>query len=432
MSRPKSQAIYDQMCQLIPGGVNSPVRAFYGMGQPPMVIESGSKDMIVDADGNSYIDLCGSWGSLIHGHAHPSILNAIQARMAKGTSFGITTPIEGELAAEVIKLVTSVERIRFVSSGTEATMSAARLARGYTKRDYIIKFNGNYHGHADFFLVQAGSSLIEMCPSSSSAGIPADIVKHTISLPYNDIEACKKVFANPDFSNKIAAVILEPIAGNMGVVPATQEFMEYLRQETEKCGTLLIFDEVITGFRVSLKGAQDLYRIKPDLSCFGKIIGGGLPVAAFGGRRDIMECLAPLGAVFQAGTLSGNPIAMEAGLQSLKLLQKPNFYEDLQKKTDLLLNPIEAEIQKKQWPACIQQVGSMFTLFLGTKKVSNLADAIAGDTKLYAKLFRELFNQGIYIPPSAHESWFVSSVHDEKNLHKVSDSILKFLEKAYH
>jgi len=215
MSRPKSQAIYDQMCQLIPGGVNSPVRAFYGMGQPPMVIESGSKDMIVDADGNSYIDLCGSWGSLIHGHAHPSILNAIQARMAKGTSFGITTPIEGELAAEVIKLVTSVERIRFVSSGTEATMSAARLARGYTKRDYIIKFNGNYHGHADFFLVQAGSSLIEMCPSSSSAGIPADIVKHTISLPYNDIEACKKVFANPDFSNKIAAVIFKPLEVNM-------------------------------------------------------------------------------------------------------------------------------------------------------------------------------------------------------------------------
>jgi glutamate-1-semialdehyde 2,1-aminomutase len=429
--RPKSKEIYENMCKLIPGGVNSPVRAFYGMGQPPMVIESGFRDTILDADGHSYIDFCGSWGSLIHGHAHPVINEAIQSRLAKGTSFGITTAIEGELAGEVVRLIDSVEKIRFVSSGTEATMSVARLARGYTKKDYIVKFNGNYHGHADFFLVQAGSSLIEMCPASSSAGIPAEIVKHTISVPYNDIEACQEIFNHPAYANNIAAVILEPIAGNMGVVPASMDFMKFLREETEKHGALLIFDEVITGFRVSLTGAQGLYPIKPDLSCYGKIIGGGLPVAAFGGRREIMDCLAPLGAVFQAGTLSGNPIAMEAGLQSLKLVQKPGFYEDLQHKTDLLVQPIKNRIKQKKWKACIQQVGSMFTLFLGNDRVNHLEDALTGDTKLYAQLFRTLFNQGIYIPPSAHESWFISSVHDEKNLAKTRDAILQFMEEAY-
>lgn len=429
--RPKSKKIYDEMCQLIPGGVNSPVRAFYNMGQPPMVIESGSKDTIVDADGHSYIDFCGSWGSLIHGHAHPVINEAIQARMMKGTSFGITTAIEGELAKEVVRLIDSVDKIRFVSSGTEATMSVARLARGYTKKDYIIKFNGNYHGHADFFLVQAGSSLIEMCPAASSAGIPADIIKHTLSLPYNDIEACQEIFEHPLYKNHIAAVILEPIAGNMGVVPASMEFMKYLRQATEKQGTLLIFDEVITGFRVGLKGAQGIYPVKPDLSCYGKIIGGGLPVAAFGGRREIMDCLAPLGAVFQAGTLSGNPIAMEAGLQSLKLLQKPGFYEELQRKTDLLVQPIKERIKQKNWNACVQQVGSMFTLFLGNRQVNHLADALAGDTKLYAHLFRTLFNKGIYIPPSAHEAWFVSSAHEERNLAIAREAILEFMEEAY-
>jgi len=429
VNRPKSKEIYDKMCQVIPGGVNSPVRAFYSMGMAPMVIDRGNKDMIYDADGHSYIDFCGSWGSLIHGHAHPSINEGIQSRLSKGLSFGITTAVEGELAAEIVKLIDSVEKIRFVSSGTEATMSAARLARGFTKKDYIIKFTGNYHGHADFFLVQAGSSLIEMCPSASSSGIPAEIVKYTISLPYNDIEACKAVFNHPAYADRIAAVILEPVAGNMGVVPATDEFIKFLSDETKKHGALLIFDEVITGFRVGLKGAQGIYKVKPDLTCFGKIIGGGLPVAAFGGRSDVMDCLAPLGAVFQAGTLSGNPIAMEAGLQSIKLVQKTGFYEDLQRKTDSFVQPIKDNIKQKKWNACIQQVGSMFTLFFGSKKVNNLEDAVAGDTRLYAQLFRALFNQGIYIPPSAHETWFISSVHEEKNLVKSRDAILTFMDE---
>ena len=335
--RPESKLIFENLCQFIPGGVNSPVRSCKGMGQLPLVADHGYEDLLVDADGKSYIDFCGSWGALIHGHAHPSILEGIGKRLKKGTSFGVTTAIEGELAEEVIRLVSSIEKIRFVSSGTEATMSAVRLARGFTGKEWIVKFSGNYHGHADFFLVQAGSGLLEHTSSASSAGIPEGAVKHTISLPYNDRESCKKLFEHPSFRNRIAAVIVEPIAGNMGVVPAEPAFLHYLREETERSGALLIFDEVMTGFRVHLKGAQEVYGIKPDLTCFGKIVGGGMPAAAFGGRKKIMDCLAPLGPVYQAGTLSGNPIAMEAGLQSLRLLQKEGFYEELQRKTNQLL-----------------------------------------------------------------------------------------------
>lgn len=429
--RSLSRQIYQNLCQVIPGGVNSPVRACMNVGQMPMVIDHAYGDTLVDVDGKKYIDYCGSWGALIHGHAHPAILDAVKARMLKGTTFGITTAIEGELAHEMVRLIDSVEKIRFVSTGTEATMSVARLARGYTGKDLIVKFIGNYHGHADFFLVQAGSGVLEMSPTASSAGIPNEIVKHTLCLPYNDIEACCQIFRHPDYRNRIAAVILEPIAGNMGVVPATPAFIQCLREETAAIGALLIFDEVITGFRVSLKGAQSLYAVKPDLTCFGKIVGGGFPAAAFGGRAEVMDCLAPLGPVYQAGTLSGNPLAMEAGLQALRLLQRPGFYEELQQKTDLLLNPIKEQIEQKQWPVCIQQVGSMFTLFFRKKEISNLKEALEANTSLFATFFRELFDQGIYIPPAQHEAWFVSQAHETSSLLRTQAAILNSLENMF-
>jgi len=427
--RPQSQKIYEQMCQLIPGGVNSPVRSCKRMGQVPLVADHAHGDIVVDVDGYNYIDYCGSWGALIHGHAHPVIVEAVQKRLEKGTSFGITTALEGELAGEVIRLVTSVENIRFVSSGTEATMTAARLARGFTKRELIVKFSGNYHGHADFFLVQAGSGVLEVSPSASSAGIPQEIVKQTVSLPYNAIEACEKLFSHPEDRKRIAAVILEPITGNMGVIPGNTSFIQFLRKQTEAIGALLIFDEVMTGFRVHAKGAQQLYSIRPDLTCFGKIIGGGFPAAALGGRKEIMDCLAPLGPVYQAGTLSGNPVAMEAGLQSLRLLQRPGFYEELQKKTDRLLSAIKEQIKRKNWNACIQEVGSMFTLFFGKREVRNLEEAMEVDHQRFASFFRSMFDQGIYIPPSPHEAWFISAAHQDEHLDQTREAILAFMEE---
>lgn len=430
-NRPRSQKIYEEMCEVIPGGVNSPVRSCKCVGQLPLVIDRAYRDIIVDADGNEYIDYCGSWGALIHGHAHPVILESVRNRLDKGTSFGVTSALEGELARKVVDQIDSIEKIRFVSSGTEATMSVARLARGFTNRNLIVKFSGNYHGHADFFLVQAGSGVLEVSPTASSAGIPEDIVKNTICLPYNNIEACQQLFSNPYYRERIAAVILEPIAGNMGVVPAESDFIDFLRLETEKMGALLIFDEVMTGFRVALKGAQELYSVKPDLTCYGKIIGGGFPAAAFGGRKDIMDCLAPIGAVYQAGTLSGNPIAMEAGLQSLNLLRHPGFYEELQRKTDRLLDPIKKKIIQNNWNACIQQAGSMFTLFFGTRKVRNLEEALKVDTDLFAQFFRCMFEQGIYLPPSPHEAWFISNAHENKHLDQTREAVLAFMESVF-
>jgi len=426
--RPKSHQIFQELCHVIPGGVNSPVRSCLQMKQLPMVVDHAFQDQLVDADGLHYIDYCGSWGALIHGHAHPDILQAVKMRMDKGTSFGITTAIEAELAKEIVKLIDSVEKIRFVSSGTEATMSAVRLARGFTRREVIIKFSGNYHGHTDYFLVEAGSGVLNTTSTASSAGIPYEIVKHTISLPYNNIEALKNVLYHPDYRENIAAVIIEPIAGNMGVVPANLEFLQFLRSATQEIGALLIFDEVISGFRVGLKGAQGYFSIKPDLTCFGKIIGGGFPAAAFGGREEIMNCLAPLGNVYQAGTLSGNPVAMEAGLQGLKLLQSSGFYEDLLAKTNLLLDPIRKKIEELNLNICIQQIGSMFTLFFGKKRVGNLKEAMEVNKELFIHFFQTLFKQGIYIPPSPYESWFVSSVHTKEHLFYTSEKVVEFLE----
>lgn len=424
--RPKSQQYYDHLCQLIPAGTNSPVRAFKGLGIPPMVAEKGDGDLVFDIDGNAYIDYCGSWGPLIHGHSHPEILAAAYTQMQKGTTFGITNDVEKNLAEMMIKHVTSVKKIRFVSSGTEATMSAVRLARGFTGRDLLIKFAGHYHGHADFFLVQAGSGVLGINPTSSSAGIPEDIVRNTVCLTFNDMEGCKNFLLDSKHCNRIAGVILEPIAGNMGCVAAKPEFLQMLHDVTKQIGALLIFDEVITGFRVGLGGAQQLYGIEPDLTCFGKIIGGGFPAAAFGGRQEIMDCLAPLGTVYQAGTLSGNPVAMAAGYKALQLLEGKNVYEDLKKKAEILTIPIQEAIKKKNYPACIQGIGSMFTLFFGVREVRNMEDAKKCDLEAFAKFFRYLFERGVYIPPAQHEAWFISLAHQEHHLIKTRDLILSY------
>ncbi|MEI8365403.1 MAG: glutamate-1-semialdehyde 2,1-aminomutase [Parachlamydiaceae bacterium] len=428
-ARPKSKQCFDSMSDMIPGGTNSPVRAFKGLGIDPMIADRGVGDMVYDIDGNGYIDYCGSWGPLIHGHAHPEIVAVAQERTAKGSTFGISTQAEEKLAKIIIKHVPSMERIRFVSSGTEATMSAARVARGYTKRNIIVKFAGNYHGHADFFLVQAGSGVLGINPSSTSEGIPDQIVQHTACLPFNDLETTQAFLLHPANRNTIAAVILEPIAGNMGCVAAKPEFLQMLRDVTRKIGALLIFDEVITGFRVSLGGAQALYGIQPDMTCLGKIIGGGFPAAAFGGRKEIMECLAPIGKVYQAGTLSGNPVAMEAGYKAIQLLEKNGVYDRLEHMTHVITDPVRRLFLEKDLNACVQQVGSMFTIFFGRREVIDAADARQCDLEAFARFFRYLFANGVYIPPMQQEAWFVSLAHTEKHLEETRDLILNYFHE---
>ncbi len=422
----ETETTFENLCEVIPGGVNSPVRSCRAMGQLPLIAERGLGDLIYDVEGRCFIDYCGSWGSLIHGHADPEILAAVQRRMALGTSFGMTTAIEGKLAREIVKLVPSIEKIRFVSSGTEATMSAARLARGFTGRSLLVKFSGHYHGHADFFLVRAGSGVAGLTPTSMSAGIPPEILQHTACLSFNQLEETRR-FLNAH-RDEIAAVILEPVAANMGLVPAKAPFMQMLREETRKIGALLIFDEVITGFRLGVNGAQGLYGIKPDLTCFGKIMGGGFPAAAFGGRAEIMDHLAPLGKVYQAGTLSGNPVAMEAGLQALIKLQRPSFYEELEAKTSIITEPVRDFLEKNDdCPVGLQQAGSLFTLFFGRRKVESMEEGQTLDLEKFAQFFRYMFAHGVYIPPLQYEAWFVSMAHEEKHLRKTRDLILKFL-----
>lgn len=424
-----SQQLFRQLQQLIPGGVNSAGRAFKAVKRAPLIADRGKGAILTDVDGKQYIDYCGSWGALIHGHAHPRIVGAATAAVAKGSSFGLSCPLEEQLARLVITCVPSVEQIRFVSSGTEATMSAARLARGFTGRSTIVKFTGNYHGHADFFLVQAGSAVFGLSPTSSSAGIPDDIVRHTACLPYNDLAAARHYLRE----HEVAAVILEPIAGNMGVVPAKREFLQMLREETTRQGALLIFDEVISGFRVALGGAQELYGIIPDLTCFGKILGGGFPAAAFGGRRDIMQRLAPIGDVYQAGTLSGNPVAMAAGVESLSLLLQPDVYGTLARKTDLITQPVRdcfRTIKPGGRPACVQQVGSMFTLFFGVEVIESMEQAHHLNTDLFIELYDYLLARGIFIPPSPYEAWFVSMAHTEDQLAATRDALLAFLQSS--
>jgi glutamate-1-semialdehyde 2,1-aminomutase len=390
-----------------------------------MIVKWGNGAVICDADGKERIDYCGSWGASILGHAHPRIVAAAQEQIAQGSSFGITHENELLLAEKIVSLVPSMEKIRFVSSGTEATMTALRIARGATQRSKIVKFMGHYHGHHDSLLVQAGSGVAKLNASATSLGVTAGVIADTICLPFNDLAAIRALFQTP-LAQQIAAVIVEPVAGNMGVVLPEPGFLEALRAETARAGALLIVDEVITGFRVGLKGACHLFDIDPDLICLGKIIGGGFPAAAVGGKANWMDLLAPLGGVYQAGTLSGNPVAMRAGFETLCLLEQPGFYERLEQKTERLLTPIQEEIQGKK--ACLQRCGSMFTLFLGPMHVKSKADLVHLDEELFARFFGYLFERGIYIPPSSQEAWFISSTHTDQQLDETADVICQFLK----
>jgi len=415
MKRKKSIELYRRAIGLIPGGVNSPVRAFKAIGIPPTFIERAKGSKIWDVDGNEYIDYVGSWGPMILGHAHPGIVAALKMIATKGTSFGAPTPLEVELAIKVKKAFPSMELVRMVSSGTEAAMSAIRVARGYTGRDKILKFEGCYHGHGDSLLVKAGSGATTL-GIPDSLGIPGDLAKHTLTALYNDLESVKVLVRQ--YPGEIACIIVEPIAGNMGVVLPERGFLEGLRKICDEEGMILLFDEVITGFRVAYGGAQELYGIKADLTCLGKIIGGGLPVGAYGGKEMIMERVAPLGGVYQAGTLSGNPLAMTAGIETLELLKSKKVYQDLEKKTSYLTENISISAEEKGIPLSINHTKGMFTLFFAEGPVRDYRTAKMSDTNRFAKFFIEMMEQGIYLPPSQFEAWFISLAHSQKNLDK--------------
>lgn len=420
----KNEELYERSLAVMPGGVNSPVRSFREVGGSPLIVKEGKGDLIWDSEGTPYIDYCMSWGALILGHAHPEVAEAACAQTKKGSSFGIGTEEEMLLAEEIVRLIPSVEKIRFVSTGTEATMTALRLARAFTKREIIVKCSGHYHGHHDSLLVQAGSG-VSFLPQASSQGVPADAIKNTLCLPFNDEKAFRSLFEK--FSQQIAAVIIEPVAANMGVVPAQEGFLRLLRDLTKKSGALLIFDEVITGFRLGLEGAQGIYGIAPDLTCLGKIIGGGFPAAAVGGKAKIMDFLAPLGSVYQAGTLSGCPVAMQAGLTTLREIQKdPFFYETLLEKTLLLTQPIQEALSERD---SLVQTGSLFTLFFGVTRPTCKEDLAGLDRDRFLELFLFLRERGVYIPPSPYEAWFVSSAHTEEHLLKTRDLVLEFIKE---
>jgi glutamate-1-semialdehyde 2,1-aminomutase len=428
LERPKSEEIYKRSCQHIPGGVNSPVRSFPGLEQAPLVAERGEGGWVIDADGNRYLDLCCSWGALIHGHAHPYVTEAAVKRCREGSSFGITTEIEANLANKVCRLVPGMDMVRFVSSGTEACMSAARLARGYTGKRILIKFTGNYHGHSDAFLVNAGSGVALLNGNSSSKGVPDEFVKYTASLPFNAIEETR-AFIRENAAD-LAGVMLEPVVGNMGVTPPEPGFLEMLRVECDAAGALLIFDEVITGFRIAKGGTVERYGVMPDLWCFGKVVGGGFPAAAFGGKREIMDHMAPKGGVYQAGTLSGNPVAMAAGHAALELLDQPGFFEELERKTNLITKPVQGYISEHDLKACVQQVGSLYTLFFGVERVTNFREAKLTDLHLFRDYFQYLFQRGVYISPSQFEMCAVSMAHQDDELREVAELTLEFLSEV--
>jgi glutamate-1-semialdehyde 2,1-aminomutase len=408
-----SQRLFHLAQEMMPGGVNSPVRAWGAVGGSPRLVVRGEGARLFDADGNAYLDYLASWGPLILGHAHPRVVAAIQEAAALGTSFGAPTPGEIELAQILLGAVPSLEMVRLVSSGTEACMSALRLARGVTGRPMVIKFDGCYHGHADSFLVAAGSGVLTHA-IPGSPGVPQEIAQLTLSLPYNNLEAVKQAAAK--HPGQVAAIIVEPVAGNMGVTPPQPGFLEGLRQICSQEDIILIFDEVITGFRVAWGGAQALYGIRPDLTCLGKIIGGGLPVGAYGGRRDLMEHMAPLGPIYQAGTLSGNPVAVAAGRATLEALQGPNSYDDLEDKAAWLAKELAQAAAGHNVPLTINRVGSMLTLFFQTGPVANLDDAKKSDLPRFAAFFQGMLAEGVYLPPSQFEACFVSLAHTAADL----------------
>ena len=408
-----SRRFFEVATKVIPGGVNSPVRACKSVGADPVFFASGAGPFLIDVDGQEYIDYVASWGPLILGHAHPEVVAAVQSAAEGGTSFGAPTWMEVELARLICELIPSVEMVRLVNSGTEATMSAVRLARGYTGRKKIIKFDGCYHGHADSFLVKAGSGVATL-GIPGSPGVPEEIVANTVSLPYNDLDVVKETFEK--IGQEIAAVIVEPVAGNMGVVPPKEGFLEGLREITSKHGALLIFDEVITGFRVGLSGAQGLYGVTPDLTCLGKIIGGGLPVGAYGGKAEIMKHIAPEGPVYQAGTLSGNPIAVAAGLATLRVLSRPGVYERLEELSSRLAEGLAEAAREAGAKVTFNRVGSMMTCFFREGEVTDFASAAASDTERYGRFWREMLARGVYLAPSQFEAAFVSLAHTEEEI----------------
>lgn len=409
-----NQALFEKSQQLIPGGVNSPVRAFRSVGGTPIFFKKGLGSKLWDVDGKEYIDYINSWGPMILGHAHPEVVEAVQKAAANSLSFGAPTGLELEIAELINKLVPSMEQIRLTSSGTEATMSAIRTARGFTGRDKIIKFEGCYHGHSDGLLVKAGSGLLTF-GEPDSGGVPASIAQHTLTLEYNNSQQLQDVFK--EMGDQIACVIIEPVAGNMNLIVPHMAFLQTLRALCTEHGTVLIFDEVMTGFRVALGGAQALYGIKPDMTTLGKVIGGGMPVGAFGGRKDIMQCLAPLGKVYQAGTLSGNPVAVSAGLATLKLIQAPQFYENLTAQTKKLMDGLMLAAKKANVTFSAQSVGGMFGLYFAAQCPTSYAEIMQKNNKnLFNQFFHHMLDRGIYLAPSAFEAGFVSAAHNDQDL----------------
>jgi glutamate-1-semialdehyde 2,1-aminomutase len=415
-TRERSRQLHQRASRVIPGGVDSPVRAFKSVGGEPPYIVRGKGARIWDADGNDYLDYVGSWGPLILGHAFPSVVEAVEKANRDGASFGACTPAEAELAEAVIDAFPSMDKVRFVSSGTEATMSAIRLARAFTGRKYIVKFEGCYHGHADSLLVKAGSGVATL-GIPGSAGVLDEQAQFTLALPFNSRQAVQEAFAK--FKDQIACVIVEPVVGNMGCVPPTQGYLEFLRSITAQNGTVLILDEVMTGFRLSFGGAQALYKIKPDLTTLGKIIGGGLPVGAYGGRAELMEMIAPLGPVYQAGTLSGNPLAMAAGIAMLRELKAhPEIYQQLEQRSATLVDGVLAAAKKKGVAMTANRVGSMFTWFFQPGQVHDWDTAAKSDTQAFGKFHRAMLESGVYLPPSQYEAIFMSAAHSEEDVQK--------------
>lgn len=423
----KSAALFKRAKQFIPGGVNSPVRAYSAVGGNPPFIVKGKGAYIFDADGNRYIDLVMSWGPLIVGHAHPHVVKAIARAASLGASFGAPTENEVKLAELVCKAYPSIEKVRLVNSGTEAAMSALRTARGFTGRDIIIKFEGCYHGHSDGLLVKAGSGAATF-GVPSSPGVPAEFARLTLTAPYNDLDAVEKIAKEK--GDKIAGIIVEPIAGNMGVVPPKEGFLEGLRKICDRIGALLIFDEVITGFRVAFGGAQKLYGVTPDMTCLGKILGGGLPLGAYGGRKDVMSMVSPEGPVYQAGTLSGNPVAVSAGLAALELLRKPGVYKSLEHKGSTLEKELRKSAEKAGIPVCINRVGSMLTLFFTEGPVTNFADASKQNLKAFNIFFHALLDRGVYPAPSAFEAAFLSTAHSDKDIEEIIHAAEEAMEEV--
>lgn len=415
MNTSHSKELFAKALEIIPGGVNSPVRAFKSVGAEPIFIKKASGSTIIDADNNAYIDYVGSWGPMILGHCHPRIVASVQRATENGSSFGAPTELEITLAEMVVAAVPSIEMVRMVSSGTEATMSAIRLARGYTGRDKIIKFSGCYHGHADSLLVKAGSGAATF-GVPDSPGVPKDFAQHTLTATFNDLESVKELICA--HSREVACIIVEPIAGNMGTVPPRAGFLEGLREICTNEGIILIFDEVMTGFRVAYGGAQERYGITPDMTTLGKIIGGGLPVGAFGGKREIMQQLSPSGGVYQAGTLSGNPLAMTAGIETLKLLQEDGFYGRLEEKSRALVEGIADAARRAGYPIYSTRVGSMFCAFFTNGEVHDWTSAAMCDTKSFATFFRSMLEAGIYLAPSQFETAFVSIAHSSEDIEK--------------